>query len=221
MSEKPVIPPEFQFVTAAYLTRISNLEARNLNELRDGLDQASDASIFCHTFQSLSRHHFLTEGFSNDFAQWVLAGLNRPGLAEALAGIDIRDYVSLAELRGDARRMVTDYCSMHPREAELSAFESFYFCESLEVTVPHGSPVRTLREFREGLQRLSHNAFYYHFISSRLRLQLKTNDFSNWFENALGLPRLARRAERIDIYTNTLDTAREELLQLIDREAYA
>src|SRR6202034_3581787 len=89
----------FQFVTASYVIRINNQKATTLNELRTGLDQASDASIFFHTFQSLGRHHFLTEGFSNELAQWVLTGLNRPQLAERLGGLDVRDYLSLAELR--------------------------------------------------------------------------------------------------------------------------
>ena len=55
-------------------------------------------------------------------------------------------------------------------------------------------------------------------MASRLRLQLRTNDFSHWFEQALGLPQLAARADRIDIYINTLDTARKELIELVDRE---
>ena len=208
----------FQFVTASYLTRINNQQASTLVELAAGLDQATDASIFYHTFQSLARHHFLTEGFSNDFAQWVLAALNRPVLAEWLGGVDIRDYVSLAELRADLRRLVADYCQDHPREAEISAFEPFFFCESVEVTVPLGSQAHTLEEFRGELLRLSHSSFYYHFISSRLRLQLKTNDFSLWFDAGLGLEDLARRSNRIDIYANTLDSAREEMLALIDRK---
>jgi hypothetical protein len=78
----------FQFVTASYLTRINNHKANNLEEFRQGLDHASDASIFCHTFQTLGEHHFLTAGFSNDFAQWVLAGLNRAELAEQLAALE-------------------------------------------------------------------------------------------------------------------------------------
>ena len=56
-------------------------------------------------------------------------------------------------------------------------------------------------------------------LNDRLRLQLRTNDFSHWFEHQLGLPELARRTDRIDIYTNTLDTARQELSMLVDREA--
>jgi hypothetical protein len=64
---------------------------------------------------------------------------------------------------------------------------------------------------------LSHSSFYYHFISSRLRLQLKTNDFSVWLAAGLGLEDLARRTNRIDIYTNTLDSARDQMVELIDR----
>jgi hypothetical protein len=208
----------FQFVTASYLTRINNQKATNLDELRLGLEHTSDESIFYHTFQSLGRHHFLTEGFSNDFAQWTLAALNRAQLAEQLGGVDIRDYTSLADLRGDLHRMVTDYCEAHPRDTHQCAFEPFYFCESVVVTVPLASQAHTLAEFREILMRLSHASFYNHFIASRLRLQLGTNDFSHWFTNSLDLPDLARRANRIDIYTNTLDSARDELVGLVDRE---
>ena len=208
----------FQFVTASYLTRVNSQIATNLDELRAGIEQASDESIFYHTFQSLGRYHFLTEGFSNDFAQWVLAALNRGELAEQLAGLDIRDYPSLADLRGDLRRLVTAYCEEHPTEARQSGFEPFYFSESVAVTVPLGVEVRTLGEFRDALKRVSHDTFYHHFIASRLRLHLGTNDFSNWLATDLQEPELARRANRIDIYTNTLDTARDELIELADGE---
>ena len=208
----------FQFVTAAYLTRIENQRAMTIAELMACLDQASDAAIFYHTFQTLGQHHFLTEGFSNDFAQWALASLNQHALAERLASIDIRDYASLAELRADLRHIVAEFCGSHPKQAEQSAFEPFYFCQAVEVTRPLPWDARTLPGFRAGLERLSRASFYYHFVASRLRLQLRTNDFSHWFEQSLGLPQLAARADRIDIYINTLDTARRELIGLVDRE---
>ncbi len=210
--------PPFRFFTASYLTRIGNHKASRLAELGSGLENCSDASIFYHTFQSLSRHHFLTEGFSNDFAQWVLAACNRAELAEWLASLDIRDYLSLAALRADLRRLVTEYCQAHPQHANQSAFEPFFFCESIEVTVPLGAEARTLREFRQVLEGLSNASFHFHFITSRLRLHLSTNDFSHWFENELGLETLAQRTKRIDIYTNTLESARTKLLALIDQE---
>jgi hypothetical protein len=78
----------FQFVNAAYLTRIGNLCAKNLDEMREGLETCSDASVFYHTFQSLERLHFLTVGFSNDFAHWAISALNRGELAEQMAALE-------------------------------------------------------------------------------------------------------------------------------------
>jgi hypothetical protein len=208
----------FHFVTASYLTRIGHQRATDLAGLRRGLDECSDASVFYHTFQSLGRHHFLTEGFSNDFAQWVLAACNVPRLAEQLASIDIREYVSIQDLRRDLCTAVASYCDAHPSDSGRPAFEAFYFCEAIEVDVPLGVEARTLEEFREGLLRLTHASFHFHFIASRLRLHLHTNDFSMWLAGSLGLESLAQRANRIDIYTNTLEGVKARLLDLVDEE---
>jgi hypothetical protein len=74
----------FKFATASYLVRIGREEATTLLELLKGIETCTDASIFYHTFQSLGPHHFLTEGFSNDFAQWLLASSNRHALVAAM-----------------------------------------------------------------------------------------------------------------------------------------
>jgi hypothetical protein len=208
----------FDFVTASFLTRIGNQSAGTLAELLTGLEHCSDASIFHHTFQTLELHHFLTEGFSNDFAQWTLASTNRSDLAEQLAVLDIRDYTSIAALRSDLCRVVGDFCGAYPQFASQSGLERFYFCESVEVTVSLGRSAHTLDEFREGVAHLSHAGFYHHFISSRLRLQLQTNDFSRWLSGSLGLHTLADSVNHIDVYTDTLDSARAKMLRLIDRE---
>jgi uncharacterized protein DUF5752 len=208
----------FRFQTASYLVRIGNLECLSLVELQKGIEDSGDDSIFYHTFQSLGRHHYITEGFSNDFAQWVLASCNRPVVAEQLASLDIRDYVSIAELRTDLSRILNDFCQANPREALQSAFEPFYFSETIEEIVPLGNEARTLEEFRDGIRALSHASMQFHFITSRLRLHLRTNDFSHWLVKELGLKELARRIDLIDVYTNTLDSARNKILQLIGAE---
>jgi len=208
----------FEFSTVANLTRIGNASAGTLAELLNGLENSSDASIFHHTFQTLGSHHFLTEGFSNDFAQWVLADANRDALAEQLAALDIRDYTSIAAVRNDLCRVVREFVEQYPEFARQETLERFYFCESVQVTLPFGVTARTLDEFHDGVARLSHAAFHFHFITSRLRLQLRTNDFSHWLANALGLKGLADYINRIDIYTNTLDSARAKVLRLVERE---
>jgi hypothetical protein len=208
----------FEFFTVAYLTRIGNQSAGNLEELLAGLEQCSDASIFHHTFQTLSSHHFLTEGFSNDFAQWALAEANRDALAEQFAALDIRDYTSIAALRADLCRVLRDFIAAFPQFSRQEALDRFYFCESLEVTMPFSLNAATLDEFRNGVASISHASFHFHFVTSRLRLQLRTNDFSHWLAGSLGLTSLAENIDRIDMYTNTLDTARAKMLRLVDRE---
>ena len=211
----------FQFVTASYLTRIDNQRATSVAELRDGLEHCSDASVFYHTFQSLGRHHFLTEGFSNDFAQWALAALNQPGLAEQLGGLDIRNYLSLIDVRHDLLRVVDEFCRERADDIERRAFEPFHFCSSLEVVAPLQLAASTLEEFRSGLEQIDHGSFHFHFLVSRLRIRLQTNDFSVWLDEELGLGALARRANHIDIVTDTIDGAKAQLVALIDQELTA
>ena len=91
-----VVTP-FEFFTVSHLIRIGNISAVNLNELQTGLKECSDESIFHHTFQTLSSHHYLTEGFSNDFAQWVLADASRDALAEQLVGQVVVHQVGIDE----------------------------------------------------------------------------------------------------------------------------
>jgi hypothetical protein len=68
---------------------------------------------------------------------------------------------------------------------------------------------------------MGHGSFHFHFLVSRLRLHLQSNDFSVWFKEALGLDRLARLTECIDITTETIDGAKARLLRLVDRELAA
>jgi hypothetical protein len=142
-------------------------------------------------------------------------------LAEHLASLDIRDYLSLAELRADLQRLVSEYCEQYPQQAEQSAFEPFFFYEAIGVEVPLQMEAWTLQEFRDGLEKLSHAAFHFHFIASRLRLHLRTNDFSYWLESALDLGKLARQVNRIDIYTNTLGSALQRIISLVEKELHS
>lgn len=204
----------FQFVAASHLIRVGLEIAHTLGEFSQSLRTCSDASIFNHTFQSLEAHHYVS--FSSDFAQWVLAGCNEAPLAERMAMLDLREIVSLADLRSMLVAIVEEHLRDHPASAGRTAFEPFHFCEAREVTVPFDAPVWTLQEMAGGIRRLGHQSLHYHFISSRLRLRLQTNDFSYWIERHLDLPRLADRLNRIDFYNDTLDDLRRDLLALLE-----
>src|SRR5215471_20908820 len=97
----PVKP--FYFNTSAHLLRITRFKANTLEELLEALRACPEDSVFQHTFRTLQEHHFIRQGFSNDFAHWSLSACNEPALAEQLASVDVREFTAVEGLR---RRMV-------------------------------------------------------------------------------------------------------------------
>lgn len=207
----------FYFMAAANLIRIGREKATTLSELLEGLKNCPDSAIFQHTFQTLREHHFIREGFSNDFAHWAFAACNEIGLAERLAAVDVRDFTGVQALRDRIVQIVDEYLQVNPRARDRAAFEPFYFCSTDTVVIPTPYVARNVREFLEGLQRVSITSIHYHFIEARIRLKLNSNDFSMWLEEQLDMGSAADRLSRIDIYTSTLQDIRKEIIRAIER----
>jgi len=194
----------FYFNSASHLMRIGGEKAGNLQELLDAIRTCSDASIFQHTFQTLEEHHFILAGFSNDFSHWAFAACNEVELAERLAAIDIREFVSISALRERLVHVIESYLQKNPRAGTRIAMEPLYLMAADLVVVPTPFVARNLEEFAGCLRKVSIHSIYYHFIDARLRLKLNTNDFSIWLERELDLQATARRVNQIDIYTSSL-----------------
>ncbi|MBI4459529.1 MAG: hypothetical protein HY648_05675 [Acidobacteria bacterium] len=200
----------FHFVCASYLTRISPERAWTLSELVQHLQSVSEASIFYHTFQSLESRNYTN--YSSDFAHWVMAGCNDAVLAERLGAFDLRQIVSLAELRKNLIAALENHLHNAPHAANRPAFEPFYFSEAVEIVVPLDKEARTLAGLADGIRMMSRHTLHFHFINSRLRLHLRTNDFSFWIRESLGFSELAEELDRIDFYTNSLEGIRQAVL---------
>ena len=210
----------FYFNSAAHLLRIEREKATTLAEFLDALHTCPDASIFQHTFRTLQEHHFIREGFSNDFAHWAFTACNEVGLAERLASIDVREFTSIPALRERIINIVQIYLDRNPRARDRGALEPFYFCASDRVVIPTPFVARNLGEFADCLKRVTVHCIHYHFIEARLRLKLNSNDFSVWLEDELDMPRLADRLNQIDIYTSTLQDVRRKILQIVETASH-
>jgi Family of unknown function (DUF5752) len=207
----------FYFNTSAHLLRITQQKASTLAEFLDALRECPEGSIFQHSFQTLEEHHFIREGFSNDFAHWALSACNEPSLAEGLASVDVREFTSVAELRERFVQIVKNFLSRTPAAGTRAARETFYFCATDSVVIPTTFVAHTLREFAEGLRSVSVHSIHHHFIEARLRLKLMSNDFSQWLLEDLGLTEAARQLNRIDIYTGTLEDVRNQIVRIVER----
>src|SRR5208282_3680605 len=171
----PVKP--FYFNTSAHLLRITTQKANSLSELLAALRVCPEDSIFQHAFRTLQEHHFIREGYSNDFAHWALADCNQPTLAEQLASVDVREFTSLGELRERLIQILEKHLQLNPKDASRPAEETFYFCASDIVVMPTSFVAETMQCFAKGLHEVSVHSIHHHFIEARLRLKLMSNDF--------------------------------------------
>jgi hypothetical protein len=206
----------FYFNTSAHLLRIGRERAATLGELLQALRTCSEDSIFQHTFRTLEEHHFIREGFSNDFAHWAFSACNEPELAERLSGLDVREFTSVEGVRKRIEHIVRAYIEGNPSAGERVAREPFYFCASDTLVLPTPYVAKTLPEFAEDLGRVSAHSIHHHFIEARLRLKLISNDFSQWLEGEMEMKEIARRINRIDIYTATLEEVRRQAIRIVE-----
>lgn len=206
----------FHFNSAAHLMMIGRERANNLKELLAGLHTCPDDSIFQHTFRTLQEYHFIRQVYSNDFAYWSSDECRETALAERLAGVDVRSFTSIAELRETLVAIVERYLGKNPAAADRPARKPFYFCAANTVIMPTEFTAGNLAEFADAVRRVTIHSIHYHFIEVRLRLKLRSNDFSIWLEEDLEMPKLAALLNRIDIYNSTLDGVREKIVRIVE-----
>jgi hypothetical protein len=212
---KPSKP--FYFNTSEHLLRIERQKASTLAELLQALRTCPDDSIFQHTFRTLQEHHFIRQGFSNDFAHWSLSACNEPILAEQLASVDVREFTAIEGLRGRMVEIVDEFLETHPRSGGHAGHEQFYFCAADIVVLPTVFVANSLSGFLDGLNQVSVHSIHHHFIEARLRLHLMSNDFSQWLEEEVGLPAAADSIEHIDIYTSTMEGVRRQIAGIVEQ----
>jgi hypothetical protein len=207
----------FYFNTSAHLLLITRQKANSLGEFLDALRECPDASIFQHSFRTLQEHHFIREGFSNDFAHWAASACNEPSLAEGLASVHVREFTSVKDLRERFIQIVEEFLQRTPAAAPRAARETFYFCASESVVIPTNFVAHTLKDFAEGLRGVTVHCIHHHFIEARLRLKLMSNDFSQWLYEDMGLTEAARQLNRIDVYTLTMEDVRNRIVRIVER----
>src|ERR1700751_5050973 len=216
-AKPPVRKPDkpFYFNASEHLQRIGRQKASNLSELLLALQTCPEDSVFQHTFRTLQEHHFIRQGFSNDFAHWCLSACNEPVLAEQLASVDVREFTAIDGLRRRMVGILNDFLKHRPQSGSKPGHEAFYFCASWIVVLPTRLAPDTLPGFVAGLKAVSVHSIHHHFIEARLRLHRMSNDFSNWLEQEVGLDEAADAIERIDIYTNTMEGVRLHIARIV------
>lgn len=210
--------PPFQFIGCVELRQALDHRARDERELLDRLEDVPAGSVSYHTHGYFLRHRPVTTAYGNDFAAWVAVQVRDQVLAERLAVINPFEAATLEDLREELMSAVYDHLLKLTTVPRVEFGEAFHFQQSHIVEVPLGPAATTLLEFRAGLAEVDASAIYFHMVEARARLGRRSGDFAEWIRDALGLPGLAERLERIDAYMTSLERVRARVLALVDAE---
>jgi uncharacterized protein DUF5752 len=206
----------FQFIGCVEVRQALDHRARDERELLDRLEDVPAGSVFYHTHGYFLRHRPVTTAYGNDFAAWVAGHVRDQVLAERLAVINPFETASLEDLREELMSAIHEHLLGLSTVPRVEFGEVFHFQQSHIVEVPLGDPVTTLADFRAGLSEVDASAIYFHMVEARSRLGRRSGDFAEWIRDALAMPALAERIERIDAYMTNLERVRARVLALLD-----
>jgi len=210
----------FRFYTRLHLTELTGLKAAGLVQLVRLLKSVPGGSIYYHTHRFLQQHQYLSPEPPNDFAYWVREILGEDELGERLASIDIIQYSTIRSLRERIIETIEEYLEQRPEAKMRFAQEGgeLHFKKAVSFILPTDHISCDLREFIEILKWITIDSIYFHIFEARLRLEKKTNDFSNWIENSIGNKVLALSIARLDPYVYTMEDLRRTIVDLIEKE---
>ncbi len=210
----------FRFYTRLHLTELTGLRANSLVQFVRQLKSIPGGSIYYHTHRFLQQHQHLSPEPPNDFAYWVQEILGEAELGERLASIDIIQFSTIRSLRERIIETIEDYLAQHPEAGTRFSRESgeFHFKKAVSFILPTRYVSYDLGEFMDTLKRITTDSIYFHIFEARLRLEKKTNDFSNWIETAVGNRELALAIARLDPYVYTLEDLRRTIIHLVGKE---
>ncbi|MFH1369060.1 MAG: DUF5752 family protein [Elusimicrobiota bacterium] len=208
---------KFRFATRLNLSESLGLKAVTIEQMLEHLRHVPGSCIYHHTHRYLQQHEYLSPEPPNDFAYWVAGVLGEDELGEKLASIDIMQFKSIRELREKIISVIEYYIEKYPQSKLRFARpgREFHFIKSISFIIPTEYAVSTLEEFADALEKIDINSIYFHMFEARLRLENKSNDFSNWIETRIGDRELAKQISRLDPYTYALDDLRKTIIKIV------
>lgn len=222
MTQQPLKAKEpFRFYTRLHLSELTGLRASTLSQLLSLIKEVPGSCIYHHTHRFLQQHQYLSPEPPNDFAYWVSEVLGEDELGEKLASIDTMQFSTIRSLREVITVKIEDYLKNTPTANLKFAAEGeeFHFIKSVSFVLSTNYTASDLKEFADILKKITIDSIYYHVFESRLRLEKRKNDFSNWIEASIGDKRLADRIAQLDPYTRTLEDLRGTIVKIIERKS--
>jgi hypothetical protein len=156
--------PPFELRTALHLLRPTGRHARNLEELRTGLAEAPDASLFQHAVQHQLRHRGVEHEPTDDLSAWIAGAVQDRETAERCAFVVQTRNGSPAELRAALASLLDSV----PAEARLARDApeggEFVFLASETIVLETGAVAHDAFELLDLLVRAEPGVRFYHLV---------------------------------------------------------
>jgi hypothetical protein len=207
----------FEFWGCSEIRESLGVHAESERHLLERIEAVPRESIFHHTVRSVLRRRVALSSFTNDFAAWVAGEVRDLVLAERLSLFSPFDFPDIEAFREHLLTTLDDHLSQLSFAPRVVFGRPFHFVVGHLASVPLGVQAWTLEEFREGLARVDESSIYYHAVEGIERTPDPRNDLSRWVEDGLGLPDLAARIARLDLFVLSLSAIRDALLHIMDR----
>jgi hypothetical protein len=203
-----------QFVArdCALISLATGITAESLRELRDGLMEAPEASLYHHFWGRLLRPHFDEPEYLNDFASWVYHSLHEKALAERMSLVDPTDFGNMEGVRQELIELIEQRLDESESVPWARIDQRFYFIRAQLVLFDTGLRVDHPAELSALLPRFSTSSLYYHFIDARRRNGSRCDDFCQWL-GAHGdeFADLVHRLAGLDPYFSSLHETRRRV----------
>ena len=210
----------FCFRDCIEIKELLGVKADDELKLMELIEDIPVDSIYYHMHSYFLRHHYIVAPYPNDFANWVAVQVRDRLLGEKLASITPWGNINLEDIRSELIEIIDDHLSEIKTVPFVMAGSPFHFMKSKIIEVNTGVEVNTLKEFIEALKIVDASAIYNHIFEARLRVRKGRSDFSIWFEDVLGLKKLAKDVEMVDSYMYSLEGLREKIIRLCEGALY-
>jgi len=215
MTKEKVERP-FLFVGCWELREMLGRSARDEQQLLEAIEEIPLDSLYYHTHSFFLRHKYLAGPYPNDFATWAAIQVRDRVLGERLGILEPYEFENLEVLRAEIVATIEEHLSQLQIIPRALYGEPFHFMQSRIIAVSTGLQAYTLTQFREILATIDVSVIFYHTFEAMLRLGRRRGDFALWIEEQIGLPQLAEKISKLDLYMTSLESIRDRIIKLCD-----
>lgn len=201
----------FELLSVVHLVRPAGRTARNLEELRQGIAQASPTTLFLHAIQHQLRHPAADEPHPSDLSGWMNGVVQDRETAERLAFAIENGGSTPAELRAALLEVLDAIPERTRLQRDAPEEGEFVFLEMESVTVPTGRVVHDVDELMVHLAETNASVLFYHLVEQAW-LDPDSPALAAWVR-ARGEPRLAELMEEPGLAGRPLEQVRRRLLR--------